>query len=167
MEIERKFLIKDNKKVEELIEKYKNSKKTIKQDYIYSDILTSIRKRKIEKNGEIRYIYTIKTGRKGYFINEIENEITKEKYDLLKVDETRITIEKDRYVIPYIDNLSIELDVFHGKYEGCVFAEIEFESEKQANEVKIPEWFDIEIGDKISNNKMSRKFIDIKNILNK
>ena len=43
MEIERKFLIKDNKKVEELIEKYKNSKKTIKQDYIYSDIFTSIR----------------------------------------------------------------------------------------------------------------------------
>ena len=161
MEIERKFLVKDNKKIEELKEKYGKNKKAITQDYIYSDIFTAIRKRKIEKNGEIRYMYTIKTGRKGYAVNEIENEISKEQYDLLKIDETRITIEKDRYVIPYIDNLNIELDVFHGKYEGYVFAEIEFESENQAKEIKIPNWFNIEIGDKISNDMMSKEFIDI------
>lgn len=156
MEIERRFLVKDRNKVEELIRKYKTSKKTITQDYIYSDIFTSIRKRKIEKDETIQYIYTIKTGRKGISVNEIEEEISKEQYELLKIDENRITIKKDRFVIPYIDNLVIELDIFHEKYEGYIFAEIEFESEEQARKVKIPEWFDIEIGDKISNNKMSK-----------
>lgn len=161
MEIERRFLIKDKNKVEELIRQYKASKKTIIQDYIYSDIFTAIRKRKIEKDEKTQYIYTIKTGRKGISVNEIEEEISKEQYDLLKIDENRITITKDRFVIPYIDNLKIELDIFHGKYEGVIFAEIEFESEKQACKAKIPEWFDIEIGDKVSNDMMSRKFIDI------
>ena len=161
MEIERRFLIKDKNKVEELIKQYKETKKTITQDYIYSDIFTAIRKRKIEKDENIKYIYTIKTGRKGISVNEIEEEISKEQYDLLKIDENRITIEKDRFVIPYIDNLKIELDIFHGKYEGVIFAEIEFESENQASKAKIPEWFDIEIGDKVSNDMMSREFIDI------
>lgn len=161
MEIERRFLVKDRNKVEELIKKYKTSKKTITQDYIYSDIFTAIRKRKIEKDEKIQYIYTIKTGRKGISVNEIEEEISKEQYELLKIDENRITIKKDRFVIPYIDNLKIELDIFHGKYEGVIFAEIEFENEKQAAKAKIPEWFDIEIGDKVSNDMMSRKFIDI------
>ena len=161
MEIERRFLIKDKNKVEELIKKYEETKKTITQDYIYSDIFTAIRKRKIEKNNETKYFYTIKTGRKGFSVNEIEEEISKEQYDLLKIDETRITIKKDRFIIPYINNLKIELDIFHGKYEGVIFAEIEFEDENQASKVKIPEWFDIEIGDKVSNDMMSREYIDI------
>lgn len=161
MEIERRFLIKDKNKVEELIKQYKETRKTITQDYIYSDIFTAIRKRKIEKDEKAKYIYTIKTGRKGISVNEIEKEISKEQYDLLKKDENRITITKDRFVIPYIDNLKIELDIFHGKYEGVIFAEIEFENEEQAGKAKIPEWFDIEIGDKVSNDMMSREFIDI------
>ncbi len=164
MEIERRFLIKDKNKVEELIKQYKKTKKTITQDNNYSDIFTAIRKRKIEKNEKIQYIYTIKTGRKGISVNEIEEEISKEQYDLLKIDENRITIKKDRFVIPYIDNLKIELDIFHEKYEGVIFAEIEFENEKQAEIIKIPEWFDMEIGDKISNDIMSKDFIDISKI---
>lgn len=168
MEIERKFLIRDLQKVEELVNKYKNTKKKIVQDYIYSDIFTAIRKRKIIKNNEEKYFYTVKTGRKGFFVNEFEEEISKEKYDLLNVDSNRITIEKDRYNIPYIDNLVIELDVFHGAYEGIVFAEIEFESEEQAKSSQVPDWFDVEISGKISNDKMSRKLIDIdKKILDK
>ena len=161
MEIERRFLIKDKDKAEELIRKYEETKKTITQDYIYSDIFTAIRKRKIKKNNEIKYFYTVKTGKKGFSVNEFEEEISKEQYDLLKIDETRITIKKDRFIIPYINNLKIELDLFHGKYEGVIFAEIEFENENQASKVKIPEWFDIEIGDKVSNDMMSREYIDI------
>lgn len=130
MEIERRFLVKDITKVNELIDKYKSTQKRIVQDYIYSDILTAIRKRVIIKNGEEKYIYTVKTGRRGMSVNEFENEITKEQYNILQKDPNRITIEKDRYVIPYKDNLIIELDLFHGAYEGVVFAEIEFESEE-------------------------------------
>ena len=165
MEIERRFFIKDIEKVNELISEYKDSKKVIVQDYIFSDIFTAIRKRKIEKNGEIKFIYTVKTGKRNLAVNEYEIEITKDQYDKLEKDENRITIEKDRYFIPYEDELTIELDVFHGAYEGIVFAEIEFETESQAINKKVPEWFDVEIGEKVSNDMMSKELIDFNKIL--
>lgn len=165
MEIERRFLVRNKNKVNELIEEFKDSKKVIVQDYIFSDIFTAIRKRKIEKNGQVKYVYTVKTGKSNISVNEFESEITKEQYDKLEKDEGRITIEKDRYFIPYENNLTIELDVFHGAYEGVVFAEIEFESEAQAYDTKVPDWFDIEIGEKVSNDMMSRELIDFEKIL--
>ena len=166
VEIERRFLVKDINTVNNLIEKYSDTKKTIIQDYIYSDALTAIRKRLIIKSGEEKYIYTVKTGRKGLAVNEYESEITKNEYMLLKKDSNRITIEKDRYIIPYIENLKIELDIFHGEYEGVIFAEIEFKTEDQAKKIKIPDWFDIEIGDKISNNIMSKSRINVDEFVN-
>lgn len=84
MEIERRFFIKNIEKVNELISEYKDSKKVIVQDYIFSDIFTAIRKRKIEKNGEIKFIYTVKTGKRNLSVNEYEIEITKEQYDKLE-----------------------------------------------------------------------------------
>ena len=84
MEIERRFLIRNKNKVTELIEEFKDSKKVIVQDYIFSDIFTAIRKRKIEKNGQVKYVYTVKTGKSNLSVNEYESEITKEQYDKLK-----------------------------------------------------------------------------------
>lgn len=166
MEIERRFLVTDINKVEKLVEEYKHTKKSIIQDYIYSDIFTAIRKRKIVKDGKEKYIYTVKTGSKGFSVNEYENEISKEQYDSLKKVDNRITIIKDRYFIPYINDLKIELDIFHSVYEGIIFAEIEFENEKQAIETKIPEWFNMEIGKIVSNDMMSREKIDIIKLCN-
>lgn len=165
MEIERRFLIRDIDKVNELIKEYAETKKVIKQDYIYSDIYTAIRKRLIIKNDVPKYIYTVKTGRRELAVNEFESEISKEDYDKLKIDPSRIRIEKDRYLIPYRDNLKIELDVFHGAYEGVVFAEIEFESVEQAMAEKFPEWFGPEIGKYVSNDKMSKKLIDVEKVI--
>ena len=161
IEIERRFLVKNMDKVNELVEQYTDSKKTIIQDYVYSDVLTAIRKRKIVKNDNEKYIYTIKTGFNSLSINEFEEEMTKEQYDSIKPDSSRWTIEKDRYIIPYKNGLKIELDVFHGKYEGLIFAEIEFESEEQAKNANIPDWFDVEIGKIISNNSLSKGIDDI------
>ena len=56
MEIEKKFLVKDVNKINEIISKY--PKKTITQDYLYVDDYTAIRKRKIEENSNITYVYT-------------------------------------------------------------------------------------------------------------
>lgn len=161
VEIERRFLVRNRDKVNELVKQFEDSKKTIIQDYIYSDLLTAIRKRRIIKNGTEKYIYTVKTGFNRLSINEFEEEITKGQYDSIKADSSRYTIEKDRYIIPYENGLKIELDVFHGKYEGLTFAEIEFESEEQAKSTRIPEWFDVEIGDIISNNKLSKGIDDV------
>ena len=86
-EIERKFAVRylpENIKVER-IEK-------IEQIFIYKDIKTIIRIRKIEENNKLYYIYTLKTKSgiqqdktgKQSNLYEIENEITKEEYEELK-----------------------------------------------------------------------------------
>lgn len=153
MEIERKFLVKDINAINEIISKY--PKKTITQDYLYVDDYTAVRKRKIEKSGNIKYVYTVKTMKVGISVNEFEKEITKEEYDALKINEEYITLSKDRYVIPYVDGLKIEVDVFKGVYEGVVFAEIEFKSKEQATKIELPKWFDKEMSQIISNSKMA------------
>ena len=166
-EIERKFLIKTIDNIS--LESY--NKKTIVQDYLYNDKITTIRKRKIVEGENNKYFYTIKTNRSGkYSVEEIESEIEEDIYLKLKPDKSRNTIVKDRYNIPIQDGLVIELDVFHGIFEGIIFAEIEFPSEELAEKFKIPEWFDKELTGKISNNmmtKMSKEKFDkkIENIL--
>ena len=166
MEIERRFLVKDIAKVEELIDKYKDSRKAIVQDYIYTDMFSAIRKRKIEKNGNVKYIYTIKSGDRGISVNEIERQLTEDEFNELKKDDSKITIDKERYCIPYIDGLIIELDVFHGVYEGIVFAEIEFESEEQANRISIPEWFGVELTGKVTNARMTNEVVNFDELEN-
>lgn len=166
IEIERRFLVKDKNVVDYLMNEYKDTRKTIIQDYIYSDILTAIRKRKIVKGAKEKYVYTVKTGKKIIAVNEYEEELTKEQYDSIALNPDRYTIEKDRYVVPYRDGLVIELDVFHGKYEGLVFAEIEFKTEAQAHNTEVPDWFAKEIGNVITNNTLSMGIEDVEKYIN-
>lgn len=161
-EIERKFLVKSIDNIS--LEIY--DKKTITQDYLYDDKITTIRKRKIEEGKDTKYYYTIKTNRSGkYSVEEIESQIEEEVYNKLKLDKNRNTIIKDRYNISLEDGLLIELDVFYGIFEGIIFAEIEFPADKEAEKFKVPDWFDKELTGKISNNmmtKMSRVELDEK-----
>lgn len=155
MEIERRFFIPDISKTGIDLNKYEY--KIICQDYLYTDKLTSVRKRKVLENGVCKYFYTVKTGRKGISTNEFENEISEEVYNSLQTNPANNTISKKRYIIPYIDDLKIELDVFEGIYEGIIFAEIEYKDENQANTVEIPKWLGKEISGIVSNSKMARK----------
>lgn len=80
-----------------------------------------------EKEGE-DYVLTYKS--KGLMVREEYNlPLTKESYEHLleKADGTVIT--KTRYRIPEKNGLTIELDVFHGRYEGMLLAEVEFVTE--------------------------------------
>lgn len=156
MEIERKFLVKDILGID--LSKY--SRKQIVQDYLYKDLYTIIRKRKIIKDDNEIYKYTIKTDKNGVTVNEIEKEITKSDYDMLKTIEDYNTINKTRYIIPIENDLEIELDIFHDKFEGIIFAEVEFKDEKQANEFKVPDWFDKEITTEITNADMATMTVD-------
>lgn len=152
MEIERRFLVNTLHDID--LSKFNN--KRIVQDYLYSDRFSAIRKRCIISNTEKKYIYTIKTGKSKFSVNEIEKEITEEEYKSLIINEENNTIDKIRYYIPYENGLTIELDVFKGIYEGIIFAEIEFESEKQAENFKLPKWFGNEISSKITNSMMAK-----------
>ena len=151
MEIERKFIIKDLSSINLDNHKYKD----ITQDYLYKDNLTVIRKRKIVTNDMAKYYYTIKTNKVDISVNEIEKEISKEQYDKLLVNPKYHTIQKRRYIIPYMNNLDIELDVFEGIYKGFIFAEIEYINETQAKTVPIPNWFDKEISTSLTNSDMA------------
>ena len=150
MEIERKFLI---DKINFDLEKYKS--KYIKQQYLYKDIFTAIRKRLIIQNNVSKYFYTIKTNKNGFSVNEIEKEITQDEYDKLN-NENNTEIIKTRYIIPY-QNYKIELDIFDGEYKGLMFAEVEFKNETEAIEFEknIQEWFVIEISNDITNADMA------------
>ena len=150
MEIEKRFLVNSNSIINKITKEY--HKKEI-QNYLYVDKYTAIRKRKINE----KYIYTLKTMKTGISVNEFEKEITKEEYESLKINENFYTLTKDRYIIPYLDNLKIEIDIFHGIYEGIIFAEIEFKDEKQAKEIKLPEWFGKDISTLITNSQMATK----------
>ena len=75
---------------------------------------------------------------------------------------TELTINKDRYIIPY-KNHKIELDIFKEKYEGIIFAEIEFESVEIARKFELPGWFGKEISENITNAEMATK--DMKSVI--
>ena len=153
MEIERRFLVKD---VNSLNLAQYNHKQII-QDYLYKDTFTAIRKRQTINNNTITYTYTVKTNKVGLSVNEIEQVITPQQYNNLKLNDSFNTINKTRYLIPYTNNLTIELDIFNDNFSGIAFAEIEFESEEQANNTVLPSWFGPEISNILTNSDMASK----------
>lgn len=135
MEIERKFLI---KKIPFSLDGYKSRK--IEQAYLSTNPVIRVRR----DNDD--YYLTYKS--KGFVVREEYNlPLNKESYDhLLKKADGNI-ITKTRYEIPEKNNLTIELDIFEGKFDGLILAEVEFNSENEANSYIPPEWF----GDDVSN----------------
>lgn len=159
-EIERKFAVRylpENIKVER-IEK-------IEQIFIYKDIKTIIRIRKIEENNKLYYIYTLKTKSgiqqdktgKQSNLYEIENEITKEEYEELKQKKISNIINKIRMVIPIQSNLKVEIDIYEGYLQGFLTAEVEFPNEEVSNMFIKPDWLGEELGYKeFSNQKLAK-----------
>lgn len=147
MEIERKFLI---TKLPDNLNNYKC--RIIEQGYLSTNPVVRVRK----DNDD--YYLTYKGS--GMMVREEHNlPLTKEAYDHLiqKADGNIIT--KRRYEIPTINNLIIELDIFEGPFSGVILAEVEFESEVQANTYTPPEWFskDVTNCSEYHNSHMSRK----------
>ena len=137
----------------------------IEQAFIYRDINTVIRIRKIQnkKSNTIVYIYTVKT--KGdiesNYINmakvyEIESHIQEKEYNELLKNKVSNMIVKKRMVIPIENKLNVELDIYEDYLDGVLTAEIEFPNEEIANNFEKPEWLGEEIGYKeLSNWKLS------------
>ena len=146
MEIERKYLI---KKLPEDLAQYPHME--MEQAYLCTEPVVRVR-----KEGE-DYVLTYKS--KGLMVREEYNlPLTADAYEHLKPKADGILITKDRYVIPEKDGLFIELDVFHGEYEGVLLAEVEFPTEEAANAYIAPEWFgeDVTYSTKYHNSTMSQ-----------
>ena len=137
IEIERKFLVKGEFRhlsVKEL---------NITQAYLSVDPSKIIRLR--ISNG--RAILTIKSSKNKTFTTRNEWEIEIPVSTASEIIEVCLPgrIEKVRYLIPY-RNHTWEVDVFHGKNEGLIIAEIELNSENESYEK--PDW----VGEEVTGN---------------
>lgn len=146
MEIERKFLI---DKIPFNIEDYDSH--LIEQAYLCTEPVVRIRRQ------DDTYYMTYKS--KGFLSREEYNlPLTEESYiHLLKKADGNI-ITKERYIIPY-DKYKIELDIFKDGFNGLVLAEVEFDTEDEANNFVPPEWFgeDVTYSPQYYNSTLSRE----------
>ena len=75
---------------------------------------------------------------------EIEMPLSEKSFQSLYSKKEGIAIEKSRYTIPD-QGYTIELDVFHGPYQGFVMAEVEFPTLEEAKAYSAPDWFGKEV----------------------
>ncbi len=128
MEIERKYLL---IKLPENLDTYPH--RNLEQGYLCTAPVVRIRR------DDDKYELTYKSG--GMMVRQEYNlPLTKASYEHLrkKIDGRLIT--KKRYMIPY-GKYTIELDVFENDLAPLVLAEVEFNSEEEANSFTPPEWF--------------------------
>ena len=146
MEIERKYLIPT---LPDNLEQYPC--KQIEQGYLATDPVVRIRR------SNDKYILTYK-GRGMMVREEFELPLTKESFEHLKPKTDGIFIEKTRYLIPYTDTLTIELDIFHGRLAPLVLAEVEFSNVDEANAFIPPAWFgeDVTYSPQYHNSNLSK-----------
>lgn len=144
MEIERKFTIK------ELPDLSKYSFRLMEQGYLNTEPVVRVRK---EDNN---YYLTYKG--KGMLVREEYNlPLTREAYEHLIGKADGIVICKKRYLIPY-EKYTIELDVFEEPYKNLIIAEVEFESEEEAEAFLPPLWLgeDVTFDRRYHNSNLSR-----------
>lgn len=130
-EIERKFLVKGNGWMD-------NVKKIVVVRQAYLSL----------HNPEIRVrlnndqaVVTVKGAREGMTRFENEMPVPADMAERL-IERSALSVEKIRHIVEH-DGNKWEVDVFGGKNNGLVLAEIELKSESQ--NVKLPKWVDKEV----------------------
>ena len=135
MEIERKFLVKDNSFVDEAFKKRK-----IVQGYICSDADRSVR---IRISDEEAFL-TIKgaSDERGWSRYEFEKPVSMhDANELITLCQPGL-IGKVRHYVE-VGSHVWEVDVFHGENEGLIVAEIELQSEDEI--IELPAWVGQEV----------------------
>ena len=134
LEIEYKFLIKmpDENMLSAL-----EGVRILKLSQTYTTL--GARARRIEENGNVTYIKTVKKHITDLVRLETENEITKAEFDSLLEHREGNTVEKTRYIYPYKDK-KIEIDVFPF-WKNQAFLEVELENENE--EFELPEFIEV------------------------
>ncbi|MEY2559742.1 MAG: adenylate cyclase [Verrucomicrobiota bacterium] len=129
-EIERKFLVR--KLPDDLATR---PSAQISQGYLVStDDGLQVRLRKSDKN----YSLTYKRGL-GNVREEREVELLAEQFSALWPATEGKRLLKTRYEIP-LGDLVVEIDVYGGRHEGLVVAEVEFDDEEAAAKFQPPDW---------------------------
>jgi CYTH domain-containing protein len=148
MEIERKYLI-SQPPADYTAYPYH----LIEQGYLSTEPVVRIR-----REDEFFYL-TYKS--KGLLEREEYNlPLTPESYEhLIKKADGHI-LTKKRYLIPLegSDHLTIELDVFEGRFKGLILAEVEFPKREEAERFTPPSWFgeDVTFSGEYQNSRLSQ-----------
>lgn len=133
MEIERKYLLRT---LPEHLENYPC--RQIEQGYLNTEPVVRIRR------SDDTYTLTYKG--KGLLVREEYNlPLNKESFAHLKEKIDGRLIKKRRYLIPFDDSHTIELDIFEGDLAPLQLAEVEFATEEDANSFVPPAWFGEEV----------------------
>lgn len=91
-----------------------------------------------------RCTLTVKSGR-GLVRNEAEVSITAEQFELLWPATEQARVAKRRRVVPGTGGVRIEIDVYSGRLDGLVVAEVEFDDPWGAESFVPPYWFGLEV----------------------
>lgn len=147
MEIERKFLI---PRLPDGYEKYHCLE--IEQGYLSTSPVVRVR-----RQGDSFYL-TYKSA--GLLARQEYNlSLTEESYLHLRAKCDGNLIAKTRYLLPVPGetSLTVELDVFHGAYEGLFLAEVEFPSVEAAEGFTPLSWFgeDVTMSGRYQNSRLS------------
>jgi adenylate cyclase len=98
------------------------------------------------RRSDDRHFLTIKSGGSGTRVEE-ELPIDERRFrSLWPLTEGR-RIEKTRYLIPVAGGVTVELDIYHGRHDGLLTAEVEFDSAEASDAFEAPEWIGREITD--------------------
>lgn len=150
MEIERKYLIKSLDQLPFHLNDYSHHE--IEQAYLNTEPVIRIRRQDTD------YYLTYKS--KGLMAREEYNlPLNAEAYAHLLEKADGNILTKTRYEIPLSDHLTIELDIFHGKFDGLILAEIEFPNMEEAENFIPPEYFgeDVTFSTEYHNSTLSQK----------
>lgn len=129
----------------------------IEQAYLCTDPVVRIRRQ------DDTFYLTCKS--KGLLTREEYNlPLTEKAYYHLRSKADGIILTKKRYLLPLAAEdknplqLTIELDIFSGVYEGLVLAEVEFPTEESAMDFVPPAWFGREVtfSGEYQNSRLSR-----------
>lgn len=121
----------------------------LRQGYLAIDGAVSLRVRSV---GGERCTVTLKAGR-GAVRRELEWALTAEQFDALWEFTENRRIDKTRHCVPLapaaVEGVPshADLDVFHGRHEGLVVVEVEFESTDALAGFVPPVWFGREVTD--------------------
>ena len=136
LEIERKFLV-DEKKISAL---NLTGGEKISQGYLSTDKNKVVR---VRVKGDKGFL-TIKSKNVGIVRSEFEYEIPlADAKEILKLCEPNI-LQKVRYKIEHSGKI-FELDIFSGKHQGLILAEIELNSPNE--KIELPDWITEEVSD--------------------
>ena len=129
-EIERKFLL---KRVPDGLEQFPHDE--IAQGYLATESGgVQVRLRRKGNVRSLTYKRSTKNGRE-----EREIRLSVEQFEALWPATLGRRLTKIRYEVPWKEH-SIEIDVYRGRHDGLIVAEVEFNDEKSCAAFKPPDW---------------------------